>query len=247
MNPFSDLFDLKTLTFSSFEVKSRVKSSGLLVSNYLKSVPSHFMPKTFSHFSDQRRLEFVLGRLCAIEALGKMCNKGEIKPFDGEMAIGMNDDRSPSWPKGIVGSITHSPAGVIACTAKSQEYLSLGLDLECLNRKDSLIKIKRRVFTGADHNLQKELPKDFEETQLVGLVFSAKESLFKCLYPLSKTYFYFEDAEMVKLSYKRKSFTLRLRRNLGDTFKEGDLFEGYFSHFIKDHILTLIPLRPRAS
>ena len=74
-------------------------------------------------------------------------------------------------------------------------------------------------------------------------MFSAKESLFKCLFPLSKTYFYFEDAEMIKLDLEKSVFTFRLRKNLGEVFKEGDLFEGHFSRLIKDHILTLVALK----
>ena len=243
MNSFCDLIDLKMLAFSSFEVKSRVKSKELLIANYLKSVPSNFIPKNFSQFSDQRKLEFVLGRLCAKEALGKMYNCEQSNFFDGSMTVGVNDDRSPLWPKGAVGSITHSPVGVIACTAKTQDCLSIGIDIECLSRKDTLINIKRRVFTELDDLLFKELPNGFEEPEFVGLVFSAKESLFKCLYPLSKTYFYFEDAEMVNIDFEKKTFTLRLKKGLGAYFKEGDLFEGYFCDSIKDHILTLIPLR----
>ena len=243
MELFSELFDLKPLAFSSFELKNDQKRSVSLVSSYLNSVPSKLQPERFSSFSDQRKLEFALGRLCAKEALEKVYGPEARELFDREPGVGVNDDRSPSWPKGAVGSITHSPKGVIACAAKAEDFPGLGLDLECLKRRDSLSKIKRRVFTGVDHFLYKELPKGFEDTDLVGLVFSAKESLFKCLYPLSKTYFYFEDADMVSIDFEKKSFTLRLKRDLGEWFKEGDLFEGYYCDSIKDHILTLIPLR----
>ncbi|MEC8623317.1 MAG: 4'-phosphopantetheinyl transferase superfamily protein [Bdellovibrionota bacterium] len=243
MELFSDLFDLKSLAFSSFELKSDLGKSGHLVSSYLKSVPVKFQPKRFSNFSEQRKIEFVMGRICAKEALDKMSGSEDGLPIFKETGIGMNDDRSPSWPKGAVGSITHSPIGVMACTGKVEDFLGLGLDLECLNRSNSLNKIKNKVFTGADNLLYKELPKGFEETDLIGLVFSAKESLFKCLYPLAKTFFYFYDAEVVKLNIDTRSYTLRLKKGLGGVFKEGDLFEGYFCTSIEDHILTLVPLR----
>ena len=243
METFSDLSDLKSLTFSSFKLKSDLAKSGHLVSSYLNSVPLKFQPKRFSSFSDQRKIEFIMGRICAKEALDKMSRPGEKESSLRETTIGMNDDRSPSWPKGAVGSITHSPIGVMACAGKVEDFLSLGLDLECLNRSDSLNKIKNRVFTGADNLLYKKLPKGFEGSELIGLVFSAKESLFKCLYPLAKTYFYFEDAEMINLSLEARTFTLRLKKELGGGFKEGDLFEGYFCSSIDDHILTLVPLR----
>ena len=111
MELFSDLFDLKSLAFSSFELKSDLGKSGHLVSSYLKSVPLKFQPKRFSNFSEQRKIEFVMGRICAKEALDKMSGPEERRPIFKETGIGMNDDRSPSWPPR--GVLRHSP-GLLA-------------------------------------------------------------------------------------------------------------------------------------
>jgi len=242
MEPFAYLPNLKTLAFSSFNLKKDIKKPDRLMSSYLDFSPLNSRPERFSHFSEQRKLEFVLGRICAQEALGKM-----FKTMGGQLNeklnIGVNFDRSPSWPQGIVGSITHSLEGVLACTAKTDDYLSLGLDVESVLRCNSLKRIKKRVLTGFEEDLYKSKASFLNENEFVALVFSAKESLFKCLYPLSKTYFYFEHAEMVELSIERKSFTFKLGKNLGKDFKKGDLFEGHFCQSIKDHISTLIALK----
>ena len=50
---------------------------------------------------------------------------------------------------------------------------------------------------------------------LLTLVFSAKESLFKCLYPRVGRYFDFQEARVVEVNASPHRFTIELRTPLG--------------------------------
>ena len=97
MELFSYLKPRKTLAFSSFNLKENAGESEQLISNYFDSVPTSLNPERLFQFSEERKLEFVLGRLCVKEALLKMFErmgkKSESKCFN----VGVNSDRSPSW------------------------------------------------------------------------------------------------------------------------------------------------------
>jgi len=69
--------------------------------------------------SEKRRVEFVLGRACARRALARL----GIHDF----ALRNDADRTPIWPEGVVGSLTH---GVTANdTWKNEINTALGLFL----------------------------------------------------------------------------------------------------------------------
>src|SRR5947208_1552294 len=69
-----------------------------------------------------RRREFRAGRLYARQAL-----RGLGIP---ETAIPIGPDRAPIWPKGVVGSISHSRNLCAAVVGLSADYLGIGIDIE---------------------------------------------------------------------------------------------------------------------
>ena len=75
----------------------------------------------------QREEEFQMGRFCAEKALQRLDPALPTR-------VSKNEDGSPRWPDGIVGSITHTQGFVSAAVARLQDYLGLGLDsgsLDC--------------------------------------------------------------------------------------------------------------------
>jgi 4'-phosphopantetheinyl transferase EntD len=59
----------------------------------------------------------------------------------------------------------------------------------------------------------------------VTAIFSAKESLFKCLRPLIDDFFDFSDARMIALDFAAKRGRLQLRRTLGPSIPDGLEFD----------------------
>ena len=124
-----------------------------------------------------RRAEFAGGRRAARRALAALGHP--------EVAIPMAEDRSPIWPEGIVGSVSHCDAACIAVVARQSDYMALGVDIEPFNPlpEDILPEI----------GLASELDAVGPDRRLAGRqLFSAKEAAYKAQYPLSRTLFGFD-------------------------------------------------------
>lgn len=138
----------------------------------------------------KRQGEFLAGRLAARLAL---------RPYGlGDETVAIGQNREPRWPAGIEGSISHSQLlgqGMALCAVRPGRA-GLGLDLEAwldASQADQLwpgIVDKEeweRLVAGA-------AAADLSLAEGLTLVFSAKESLFKALYPRVGRYFDFLDA-----------------------------------------------------
>jgi 4'-phosphopantetheinyl transferase EntD len=88
--------------------------------------------------SESRKREFVAGRQCAENAMAQLGETGR---------VGIRSDRSPAWPKGIVGSISHTDELVWAAVASSETTLSLGIDAEKIVDPETADELRRVVAT----------------------------------------------------------------------------------------------------
>jgi 4'-phosphopantetheinyl transferase EntD len=146
---------------------------------------------------DTRREEFTRGRACARQALGRL----GIPP----QAIPVRSDRAPAWPRGIVGSITHTPGLVCAVAARSEVVAGLGVDIEVRNAP-LRPTLDRFIRTPAERAQQAGLPPDLDPLRLV---FSAKEAVHKCVAPLCGITLGFQDVEL-DVDVSDASFRVRL-------------------------------------
>ena len=117
----------------------------------------------------KRRREFAFGRACARRALGM------------DVAISLGQGGAPSWPAGFTGSITHTDDYAAAAVVRAGQ---LGIDVESLAHA---AKVPELLATVA-------LPS--ERAMPAALLFSAKESVYKCLYPTAGRFLEFRDVEL---------------------------------------------------
>lgn len=145
-----------------------------------------------------RKQEFTAGRLCARKGLDRL----GIQNFP--VLIGKN--REPLWPPGIVGSISHCKGFCGAVVARRGSIVSIGLDVEPLEPMTT--DVLNLVCTPGE---KEWLLSDTGSNRLLWpkLVFSAKESAFKCHFPLSNTFLDFLDVE-VRINPDNGSFTVSL-------------------------------------
>src|SRR6202012_4461572 len=92
---------------------------GMIVADQDESPVEIHLPSQLKNAVPRRRAEFIGGRLCAREAL-KMLGATDLD-------IPMRADRSPAWPSGFVGSITHAEGLAFAPVAQAAQAQSLGL------------------------------------------------------------------------------------------------------------------------
>jgi enterobactin synthetase component D len=169
----------------------------------------------------KRRLDYLAGRYCARKALTDLSGRFDDEP----LAVGA--DGAPRWPRGVVGSITHSGAIASAIVAYESEASGCGIDVEALSRghvvataADSIVtRDERRCLArraGCDDNI------------LLTIAFSAKESVFKCLYPRVGRRFDFLDATIVDLD-PAGYFVARLDVDLSASIRAGLELTGRFA------------------
>jgi 4'-phosphopantetheinyl transferase EntD len=119
-----------------------------------------------------RIAEFAAGRLCARRALGALGIWGQ--------ALDRREDRSPVWPNGVVGSLSHAGAHSVAAVARREEISGIGIDIESVGRiREELwpmLFVAREVASIESRPVA-------ERAALASILFSAKEAYFKFEYP----------------------------------------------------------------
>lgn len=174
------------------------------------------IPESLARSVPKRRREFVLGRYCAKIALADL----GLAEASREVAIGA--DRGPRWPKGVVGSITHDDSLVMAVVARRMDLMGVGIDCEPLLTRERGGQVAALVASARERSCATAVGLGPEAA--VTLIFSAKESLFKCLFPLCGTFFDFQDATLVAIDSAASRCTLKLERQLSTAFSPGDSF-----------------------
>jgi 4'-phosphopantetheinyl transferase EntD len=176
------------------------------------------VPKPVQRSVWSRRRSFLAGRASAIVAMRRHGLTDACSPDIAE-------HRGPRWPAGLVGSISHSAFLASAIVASDSMYLGLGLDIEdCMSDAvaDSVAPhVAPEVLDGSIRIGGR--PAD--RATVVTAVFSAKESLFKCLRPLIDDFFDFRDARMIALDFTSRRARLRLLRTLAPSIPAGLEFD----------------------
>ncbi|NRA59572.1 MAG: 4'-phosphopantetheinyl transferase superfamily protein [Psychrobium sp.] len=179
----------------------------------------------------KRKSEYLAGRYCAKKALEKVnIYNVNIMP---------DNDRCPLWPSHVLGSITHTKDHAFSAVASKNNYKYLGIDFEEFMSPITATSIYSRIINNAEYCLIAKNNLSFSKA--VTLIFSAKESLFKALFPYVGEYFDFTAAQIVNYSCENKSFELILCENLTDQLIKGTSFRGHFEQ-TNSHILTIIAM-----
>jgi 4'-phosphopantetheinyl transferase EntD len=156
--------------------------------------------------------QFTAGRVCSRIALGRF-------GVASTTPIPRGEDRAPIWPPGFVGSISHTDTWCAAAVARHEDVRSIGIDLEpATPLKESLW---RRVCTPKERDWLQELP----DPGLTGkILFSAKEAVYKCQYPITTKFLGFH---AVEVEIGDGSFRAIFQQEAGE-FQPGDVMSGRY-------------------
>jgi enterobactin synthetase component D len=150
--------------------------------------------------------------------------------------VGVGPHREPVWPYGYVGSITHSASFAFAAVARRGELQSIGIDSEVFLDPVSLAAVASLTFHPS------EQARVAARRDLATVIFSAKESLFKCLYPLVGVFFDYRDAEVEALDVGVTGVcALSLLRDLGAGLQPGRVFPVRVA-IAGDHVHTCLEI-----
>lgn len=151
----------------------------------------------------KRRAEFAAARHLARAAMAEL----GVAPAP----ILAGEGREPVWPPGIVGSISHDASCCLVAVAREADgYRSLGIDTELAGELDSdLVETVCRP-----DELEAAVAGKATLGETAKRLFSAKESVFKCQFPLTREWLDFNDLR-VALESGGEGFSATLLRDAG--------------------------------
>lgn len=168
-------------------------------------MPTDKLPPRFASFHPKRQQEFLAGRYCAYEALVMLEAHRQKMPGDKILAVG--NSRAPLWPEGTVGAISHSDHLVGAIAAYSSDALGLGLDFEAIMTDERGRRLARRVCTSMEWQMIQDRTSAAQPLGWwVTLLFSAKESLYKALFPHHQEFVGFQAVDITEVDLDAQSF-----------------------------------------
>jgi 4'-phosphopantetheinyl transferase EntD len=170
--------------------------------------PTMLLPEeaaTCGTFRANRLEEFTAGRLCARDALGEFGLGG--------FAVRRNADRSPLWPETIVGSITHTIGFCGAVVGLRERFAGLGVDAEIVARVTPDIWLQ--ALTPPDIARISSLAAT-ERERAAAIIFSAKESFYKCQFGVTRCWLDYRDVSVELVSEARDYGTFLVRAATAD-------------------------------
>ena len=159
----------------------------------------------------RRRFYFALGRAAARDALAEL--------GVGPVAIRRGPAGEPVWPPGVVGAITHTGDLAVAVVGWQTDYAGLGVDLERLSPGLSS-RAERLVCTPAE----RAWIGDGVQASRGTMLFSAKEAVFKALFPIEHIWLGFSDAELT-WQPERCAFDARLLKRASSAYPAGAVLQ----------------------
>lgn len=130
----------------------------------------------------ERMQEFAAGRSCARRALAEF---GLI-----DKPLRMDHDRRPHWPAPMIGSISHTTGMCGAVVAKRDRFSAIGMDMEVIAHVEP--EVWPHICT-AEENIWLASLAGQQRARCAALIFSAKESFFKCHNNLAQQRIEFDD------------------------------------------------------
>lgn len=189
---------------------------------------SYLLPDSLTSASLNRRNEFITGRYCAIKAAASI--NINIKE------IGFSSKRAPMWPNDVVGSISHKNNQFVAIAALSKIYKSVGVDIEKIIDQKKENAIDRLVLTENDKLFLQNITNEIQILKTI--IFSAKESLYKLIYPLVEVYFDFKEADFISMNFDSMIYEINLKSEKEVLNPFNGIYRGKVEMIDSDYIIT---------
>jgi enterobactin synthetase component D len=180
------------------------------------------MPPNSESWVLGRKVEYKVSRHGLFQAIRRIDPSINLPPE----TLWPGPDRYPHWPESISGSISHKSGRVVIAVASAKQVRSIGVDIETVMDVEKAERVATRILTPDE--LLHIHPSHIAKT--VSLLFSAKESLYKALYPEVKKYVDFQGAQALDhtvfqpeiiTSAGRLEFKMRLTKKWSETLPKG--------------------------
>jgi enterobactin synthetase component D len=167
-----------------------------------------------------RQFDFRAGRFCARRAVQA------VAPLLADAPLGRRRGGAVAWPSGITGSITHTHDFVSAAVAASCHASAIGIDCERILVGDRARHVARVVAWPVEVKAWRDAGLD--RLTALTLVFSAKESIFKCVYAQVGRVFGFHDIRIISVDAATQRFCARVTSALSSSLTPGTELTGQY-------------------
>jgi 4'-phosphopantetheinyl transferase EntD len=173
----------------------------------------------------KRRRDFTAGRACAREALQRF----GIEDFP----VRVGRAHEPLWPSGIVGSVSHCSGYCGVAVSRLEATLALGLDVDLAEPLTP--RLRRIVCSKTELEWIDRHPRP-SNSDWAKIIFSAKESVYKCYFSLTGRRLNFQQVEIRLVPAQRQFVADLLMDSSGREMGECTL-HGRYAHS-PTHIFT---------
>lgn len=148
------------------------------------------LPTSIFNSSPARRRSYRAGRACAhmaLRALGV-----------SSCVVDRGHHGEPVWPTGFCGSITHTKALAYAAVSTTAHTAGIGIDSEEVVSSEVRSAVENLCLTPAE---LRHLDGDVDANIVATILFSAKESLFKAIFPAVRRFVDFTEVESISIDW----------------------------------------------
>ena len=202
---------------------------------------THYSPSDFTrynvrnhlppHVNRRRQMEFLAGRCAAKSALTSLDEQ-----YANSVQVHVGQNNAPIWPASVVGSISHCGDIAVSATAYSKCVAHLGIDIEFIVDDPTVKVLSRHAFTPKELSVMLSL--GFADSLAATAIFSAKESIFKALFPKTQRVFGFEKAKLVAACLSAQQLRFNVNRSFARVYHlPNELMVSY--KVLDDTVLTL--------
>lgn len=142
----------------------------------------------------KRRSEYFAGRYLAQQAMAEFGQK--------QFVLEADQHRCPLWPEGLRGSISHSDDFAICALARAGDYFAIGIDVQSWMEELPARRLATRILDEHETVLVEACPLSL--AKMISLCFSAKESIFKGLYPHIGRHFGYNAARLRDIDWENE-------------------------------------------
>lgn len=181
--------------------------------------------------SIKRQREFATARVLARDALARIGVEG--------FEVLNREDRSPIWPDGVAGSISHCDTRVFVAVTEQARVGTVGVDVE--HRDELARRLWRHTMLPEEIAWLDGRP-EVERGRLALTLFTAKEALYKAQYPWSETYMGFHALRVVLHPGERRIDCV-FQRDVGP-FPEGTVVHGRWTESATGELVAGVHIAP---
>lgn len=155
-------------------------------------------PAVMDRCVPKRQAEYLFGRLAARRALA------DLGWPDGQ--VGTGPQREPLWPDGVLGAISHTDTLAAATAVPAGRFRGVGIDIEAALHPDAIASTEQYAMNPQElHVLRRQTALPY--ALALAAAFSAKETIYKALFPTVGRYFGFEAVRIDALEAQQLHFT----------------------------------------